>query len=126
MSTARSPTGRKGSSAPVRRRRPPPGYLTAKDDPWRVIAIFGPNFTHIETVEAIVDEVKKGAQLKGLICEKPLGRNLAEARKLVELVKPLGIPTSYFENQIHMKSIQAALTQLTPVIRSHPFLINQL
>ena len=81
-----------------------------------VIAVFGPNFTRIETMEQIVDAVKAGAQLKGLICEKPLGRNMAEARRVVELIKPLGIPTSYFENQIHMKSINAALQQLTPVI----------
>lgn len=83
-----------------------------------VVAIFGPNFTRIETVEEIVDAVKAGAQLKGIICEKPLGRNMAEARRLVELVKPLGIPTAYFENQIHMKSIKAALAQLTPVIET--------
>ena len=83
-----------------------------------VVAIFGPNFTRIETVEEIVDEVKRGAKLKGLICEKPLGRNMKEARRLVELVKPLGIPTAYFENQIHMKSIQSALTQLRPVIET--------
>ncbi len=83
-----------------------------------VIAIFGPNFTRIETVEEIVDAVQAGANLNGLICEKPLGRNMAEARRLVELVKPLGIPTAYFENQIHMKSIQAALLQLGPVIEA--------
>jgi predicted dehydrogenase len=33
-------------------------------------------------------------------------------------VKPLGIPTAYFENQIHMKSINSALTQLRPVIET--------
>jgi predicted dehydrogenase len=81
-----------------------------------VVAIFGPNFNRIETVEEIAAAVRKGARLKGLICEKPLGRNLAEARKLVAIIKPLGIPTSYFENQIHMKSINAALAQLRPVI----------
>jgi len=83
-----------------------------------VIAIFGPNFTRIETVEEIVDAVKAGADLKGLICEKPLGRNMAEARRVVELVQPLGIPTAYFENQVHMKSINAALEQLQPVIEA--------
>ena len=83
-----------------------------------VVAIFGPNFTRIETVEEIVDAVQAGAELKGLICEKPLGRNLAEARRLVELVRPLNIPTAYFENQIHMKSIRGALAQLQGVIET--------
>ena len=32
------------------------------------IAVFTPNFTRVEIVEEIVDAVKKGAALKGLIC----------------------------------------------------------
>ena len=36
-------------------------------------------------VEAIVEAVRRGAGLKGVICEKPLGRNVAEARRLVDL-----------------------------------------
>src|SRR5215469_5680309 len=42
-----------------------------------VIALFSPNFVRIESVEEIVDARKAGAELKGVICEKPLGRNLA-------------------------------------------------
>ncbi len=52
-----------------------------------VLAIFSPNFSRIETVKEIVEAVKAGARLKGLICEKPLARNLAEARQMIELVK---------------------------------------
>ncbi|MGH7200588.1 MAG: Gfo/Idh/MocA family protein [Planctomycetaceae bacterium] len=81
-----------------------------------VVCIFGPNFTRIETVEQIVDAVRKGAKLKGLICEKPLGRNMQEARRLIELVEPLGIPTCFFENQPHMKAVAATRAQLAPVI----------
>ena len=50
-----------------------------------------------------------------MICEKPLGRNIAEARRLVELAEAAGLQTAYFENQIHMKPIQAQLAQLAPV-----------
>jgi predicted dehydrogenase len=50
--------------------------------------------------------------LRGLICEKPLGRNLAEARAFVGLAEEIGAPTAYFENQVHMKMIQTARAQL--------------
>lgn len=76
------------------------------------IAIFVPNFARIETVEQIVDAVKKGAHLKGLICEKPLGRNVKEARRLVDLANQAGLKTAYFENQIFMKPVRAQLDQL--------------
>jgi predicted dehydrogenase len=78
------------------------------------IAIYSPNFTRIEIMEQIVDAVKKGANLKGVICEKPLGRNMKEARRLVELADEANLRTAYFENQIFMKPIQTQLAQLAP------------
>ena len=83
-----------------------------------VIAIFAPNFSRIEMVEEIVDSVRSGVQLKGVICEKPLARNLAEARRVVKLVEDAGLPNAYFENQLHMKSMQVHRTQLEPIMRS--------
>lgn len=82
------------------------------------IAIYAPNFARLEIVEQIVDAVKKGANLKGVICEKPLGRNVKEARRLVELVEGVGLKTAYFENQIFAKPIQAQLAQLAPQQRT--------
>lgn len=78
------------------------------------IAIYSPNFTRIEIMEKIIDAVQKGATLKGVICEKPLGRNMKEARRLVELADEANLRTAYFENQIFMKPIQSQLAQLTP------------
>jgi predicted dehydrogenase len=78
------------------------------------IAVYVPNFARLATVEQIVAAVKKGANLKGVICEKPLGRNVKEARQLVELADSVGLKTAYFENQIFMKPIQAQLAQLAP------------
>ncbi|HVX11822.1 MAG TPA: Gfo/Idh/MocA family oxidoreductase [Pirellulales bacterium] len=83
-----------------------------------VIAIFGPNFTRLAVVEEIVDAVKAGAALKGVICEKPLGRNLAEARRLVSLIDEVKLPNAYFENQIYMKSVRSAREQLRPVVEA--------
>lgn len=82
------------------------------------VAVLVPNFVRIEVVEQIVEAIKAGAPLKGIICEKPLGRSVAEARRLVALAKGVGIPTSYFENQLHMKMIQAPLRQLEPQQRA--------
>jgi len=78
------------------------------------IAVYVPNFARVEIVEQIVDAVKQGADLKGVICEKPLGRNVKEARRLVDLANEAGLKTAYFENQIFMKPIQAQLAQLAP------------
>lgn len=78
------------------------------------IAIYVPNFARIDVMEEIVSAVKNGAELKGVICEKPLGRNMMEARRLVELAEDAGLKTAYFENQIFMKPIQAQLAQLLP------------
>jgi predicted dehydrogenase len=78
------------------------------------IAIYSPNFTRVEAVEKIVDAVKKGAALKGVICEKPLARNVKEARRIVDLMNEAKLKTAYFENQIFMKPIRTQLQQLAP------------
>ncbi|MFH1738162.1 MAG: Gfo/Idh/MocA family oxidoreductase [bacterium] len=78
------------------------------------VAVYCPNYTRIEIVEEIISAVKAGAELKGIICEKPLGRNMAEARKLVDLAQSVNLPTAYFENQIHMKPIRIQMAQLEP------------
>ncbi len=62
--------------------------------------ICGPNFARIENVEEIADAVTRGkAELKGIACEKPLARNVAEAKRVTELVKRAGIAHGYLENQ---------------------------
>lgn len=78
------------------------------------VAVLAPNFARVEIVEEIADAVKKGADLKGIICEKPLGRTVAEARRLLELAEEADLLTAYFENQIHMPSILKGLQQLRP------------
>ena len=78
------------------------------------VAIFAPNFARVQIMQEIVAAVKDGAAMKGIICEKPLGRTVAEAQQLVDLAKEAGLPTAYFENQIHMKGIRAQREQLAP------------
>jgi len=80
-----------------------------------VACIFAPNFARVEVMRDIAKAVKAGAKLKGIICEKPLARNLQEANAIVKMAKELGVPTAYFENQIHMPSIVEARRQLAAV-----------
>ncbi len=78
------------------------------------VAILAPNFVRVELAGEIVEAVKAGAPLKGLICEKPLGRTVKEAQELVRLAKETKLPTAYLENQIYMPAIKAQLEQLAP------------
>ena len=80
-----------------------------------IVAIFAPNFCRVAVMDEIASAVDDGARLVGLVCEKPLARNLTEARRVVELANRIGVPTAYFENQIHMKMLQNATAQLAGV-----------
>jgi len=64
------------------------------------IWVCGPNYARIANFEEIVAAVKGGKKLLGIACEKPLARNVAEAKKIVDMVKKAGIPTGYLENQL--------------------------
>ena len=118
-------TERKGSAAVVKIAREfglgePKIYPSVTEMAKQVdcVAIYSPNFTRISVMEEIVAAVKGGARLKGVICEKPLGRTVAEAKRLVELAQAAKLRTAYFENQIFMKPIRSQLAQLEPVQRT--------
>lgn len=65
-----------------------------------------PNNVRAEIAEAIADEVKSGrAQLKGIAIEKPLARNLAEAKRVVNVIADAGIPHGYLENQLYAPAV---------------------
>jgi predicted dehydrogenase len=65
------------------------------------IWLCGPNFARVENVEEIADAVTRGkAALKGVACEKPLARNVAEAKRVTELVKQAGLAHGYLEDQL--------------------------
>ncbi len=81
-----------------------------------VIALFGKHYKRTEVLEEVVDAITEGAELKGIVCEKPFARNMPEARRMIELVEQAGVPHAYFENQCHMKSITTQLAQLASVM----------
>jgi len=58
------------------------------------------NQARIENVEEIADTVIRGhAKLRGIACEKPLARNLTEAKRVLALTKKAGLKHGYLENQ---------------------------
>ncbi len=90
------------------------------------VAIFAPNYARVPIMEEIAAAVRSGAALKGAICEKPLGRTVAEARRLVELAAAVDLRTAYFENQVFMKPLRVQLAQLEAVQkRMGPFSLTR-
>jgi predicted dehydrogenase len=78
------------------------------DDPViDAVWLTGPNFARLENVEEITDAVLRGrATLAGIACEKPLGRNVREAKRVTELVKQAGVPHGYLENQVFAPQVE--------------------
>jgi predicted dehydrogenase len=70
------------------------------------IWICGPNFARVENMERIVAALSRGASLVGVACEKPLGRNAAEANRMVELVEGTGLLHGYLENQLFAPAVE--------------------
>ena len=72
------------------------------------IWLCGPNHARVENVEEIVDTLKRGrGALRGLACEKPLARNVAEAEQVKALVDSVDLPTGYLENQLFAPHVEA-------------------
>ena len=103
-----SPTGKRAEEAAALARRldlgPTKAYRSIAEmvgDPAiEAIWLCGRNDARIENVEEIVDAVTRGkGALKGIAAEKPLARNLAEAKRVAETVTKAGIPHGYLENQ---------------------------
>ena len=72
------------------------------------IWITGPNQARVENVEEIVDALQRGrGTLKGIACEKPLARNVAEAKEVLRLVNSVGLMHGYLEDQVFAPQVEA-------------------
>jgi len=68
----------------------------------------GPNHARIENVEEIVSAIESGrGQLNGIACEKPLARNVAEARQVLKHINRVGLKHGYLENQLFAPHVEA-------------------
>ncbi len=70
------------------------------------IWICAPNFTRLEVMEEIAEAVVSGkGELIGVACEKPLGRNAKEAKKMLALARRAGLLDGYLENQVFAPAV---------------------
>ena len=77
-----------------------------KDPVIDAVWLCGPNHTRVENVQEITDAVTRGhARLRGIACEKPLARNVAEAQRVADLVRGAGLAHAYLENQIFAPAV---------------------
>lgn len=68
--------------------------------------IGAPNYTRLDVMEEIAHAVIKGkGELIGVTCEKPLGRNVNEARKMLELAMKAHLLDGYLENQVFAPAV---------------------
>jgi len=66
----------------------------------------GPNHQRLQNMQAICDALDAGkGKLIGIACEKPLARNVAEARRMVELVERSGLLHGYLEDQMFAPAV---------------------
>jgi predicted dehydrogenase len=71
------------------------------------IWLSGPNQARVENVEEIVNAIRSGkGTLLGLACEKPLARNVAEAKRVCALADSVGLKTGYLENQLFSPHVE--------------------
>ena len=68
--------------------------------------ILGPNDTRLDHMRAISRAMESGASLLGVACEKPLARNLAEAREMLRLAEEANLNHGYLENQVFSTAVQ--------------------
>ena len=68
--------------------------------------ICGPNHRRVENLEEIVAALRSGkGRLVGIACEKPLARNVAEAKRCVELIEKSGVLHAYLEDQLFIPTL---------------------
>lgn len=78
----------------------------AADPEIDAVWICSPNYTRVEVMEEIAEAVTGGrAELVGVTCEKPLGRNVKEARTMLKLARKAGLLDGYLENQVFAPAV---------------------
>ena len=88
--------------------KPYPSITAMVEDPAiDAIWLSGPNYARIENVEEMVSAIERGkGKLIGVACEKPLARNVAEAKRVLELVNKVGLAHGYLENQVFAPQVE--------------------
>jgi predicted dehydrogenase len=92
-------------------------YASIKDmvaDPSiHALWLTGPNQSRLANLQEIVDAIESGlGTLRGIACEKPLARNVAEAQQMLALIKRAGVAHGYLENQVFAPQIETGYARL--------------
>jgi predicted dehydrogenase len=70
------------------------------------IWICGPNFARVENIEKLSSAIRKNpGKIRAVACEKPLGRNVQEAKLLVKFVEEHKLLHGYLEDQLFEPAI---------------------
>ncbi len=90
------------------------------------IWLCGPNHKRIENLEAIVSTIRSGkGSLIGVAIEKPLARNAAEAKRVIELLEESGLLHGYLEDQIFEPAVtrgREILWQRAAALTGRPYI----
>ncbi len=71
------------------------------------IWLCGVNQARVENIEELTDPIMRGhGELVGIACEKPLARNVREAKLVTSLVKRAGLKHGYLENQLFAPQVE--------------------
>src|SRR3990172_6179526 len=70
-----------------------------------VAAVMSRTRAHAEEAAALARDLGVGAALRGIACEKPLARTVAEGRTMLALVRKAGLLHGYLENQLFSPAV---------------------
>lgn len=71
------------------------------------IWLCGVNQARVENIEELTDPIMRGhGELVGIACEKPLARNVQEAKLITSGVKGAGLKHGYLENQLFAPQVE--------------------
>jgi predicted dehydrogenase len=97
-----------------------------QDPAIQALWICGPNHKRVDNMEAICRALAAGkGTLLGVACEKPLGRTVAEAKRMLSLAEEAGLRHAYLEDQVFIPAVQRGreiLWKRAAAITGRPYL----
>ncbi|HSJ64637.1 MAG TPA: Gfo/Idh/MocA family oxidoreductase [Gemmatimonadaceae bacterium] len=110
-----SPTAKNADSAAAMARaldvgpaKPFRSIATMVADPGiEAIWLCGPNHARLDNVQELVESLERGrGALRGIACEKPLARTVAEALEVQRMVESVELRHGYLENQLFAPHVE--------------------
>ena len=98
----------------------------AADDSVDALWICATNDTRVPVMKEIREGCRRrSTSLRGIACEKPLARTLAEAAEVAELAREIGAPTAYLEDMVfapHLQRGKEVIWRRAAAIAGRPYL----